>query len=71
MHHYNQNILGIIEHIVFFHSNNVHGFLCDHLLSDLLKICLCSIILYQELARVVTQRLNEDFEQILWNVVVF
>jgi hypothetical protein len=70
MHHYNLNILGTIENIVFFHSNNVHGFLCDHLLSDLLKI-LCSIILYQELARVVTQRLDEDFEQILWNVVVF
>jgi hypothetical protein len=49
----------------------VHGFLCDHLFSVLLKMCLCSIILYQELARVVTQRLNEDFEQILWNVVVF
>ncbi len=47
----------------------MRGFLCDHLLSDLLKICLCSIILYQELARVVTQRLNEHFEQILWNVV--
>ncbi len=56
---------------MFFHSNNVHGFLCDHLLSDLLKICLCSMILYQELARMVTQRLNEDFERILWNVVVF
>ncbi len=53
---------------MFFHSNNVHGFLCDRLLSDL---CLCSIILYQELARLVTQRLNEDLEWILWNVVVF